>query len=216
MNFIIFTNLEDTPIDEYIFDCIPENVLCISAVNAISYGKKVIPAPYGIQRSMHPHDDRQKILLDFMGISHQPNNLLYVNHNDKSNIERLGIKEFFREKDWAVVDESRQSYSEFLEKILDSKFVVCPIGNAIDCHRNWEVLYMRRVPVMKKHPYLQKLFENYPVLFVDKYSELSENLLIENDNLFLRIQEMDLSKLTLTNFFTNIINEYSNLNELSK
>ena len=29
MNFIIFTNLEDTPIDEYVFGYIPDNVLCI-------------------------------------------------------------------------------------------------------------------------------------------------------------------------------------------
>ena len=46
MRFIIFTNLEDTPTDEYIFDAIPDNVLCISAVNAIAHGGKVVPAPY--------------------------------------------------------------------------------------------------------------------------------------------------------------------------
>ena len=44
MKFIIFTNLEDTPIDDQIR--VPDNVLCISAVNAIAYGDKVIPAPY--------------------------------------------------------------------------------------------------------------------------------------------------------------------------
>ena len=43
MRFIIFTNLEDTPTDEYIFDAIPDNVLCISAVNAIAHGGKVVP-----------------------------------------------------------------------------------------------------------------------------------------------------------------------------
>lgn len=216
MNFIIFTNLEDTPIDKYIFDCIPKNVLCISAVNAISHGGKVIPAPYGIQRAMSPYDNRHEILLEFIKkTSTEPTNLLYVNHNENSNVDRLGIKDFFRDKKWAKVDESRQSYSEFLSKILNSKFVTCPIGNAIDCHRNWEVLYLRRVPVMKKHPYLEKLFENYPVLFVDKYTEISEKLLSNNEDLFLRSQEIDLSGLTLSNFFTNIINKYSILNEVS-
>ena len=58
MRFIIFTNLEDTPTDEYIFDAIPENVLCISAVNAIAHGGKVVPAPYGVQRRMNESDDR--------------------------------------------------------------------------------------------------------------------------------------------------------------
>ncbi len=58
MRFIIFTNLEDTPIDEHIFESIPDNVLCISAVNAIANGGKVIPAPYGLQRAMSQNDSR--------------------------------------------------------------------------------------------------------------------------------------------------------------
>ena len=41
MKFIIFTNLEDTPTDQYIFASIPENVLCVSAVNALVHGGKV-------------------------------------------------------------------------------------------------------------------------------------------------------------------------------
>ena len=66
MNFIIFTNLEDTPIDEYVFDAIPDNVLCISAANAIAYGEKVIPAPYGLQRAMNPGDNRISDIKSYM------------------------------------------------------------------------------------------------------------------------------------------------------
>ena len=40
MKFIIFTNLEDTPIDDFILNKIPENVACISAVNAITHNDK--------------------------------------------------------------------------------------------------------------------------------------------------------------------------------
>ena len=97
----------------------------------------------------------------------KPRNLLYVSHNESSNVKRMGIKSLFYDKDWAEVNEQRVPYHKFLSNLSNSKFMICPIGNAIDCHRNWEVLYMRRVPVMTRHPYLQKLFENYPVLFVD-------------------------------------------------
>jgi hypothetical protein len=83
--------------------------------------------------------------------------------------------------------------------------MICPRGNAIDCHRNWEVIYMRRVPIMKKHPYLQELYKDYPVLFVDDYSEVTEQLLIDNDNLFQEAQELDLSSLDLNNFFNKVV-----------
>ena len=42
MNFIIFTNLEDVPIDDKIHDLIPKNVLAISAINAVSMAAKYI------------------------------------------------------------------------------------------------------------------------------------------------------------------------------
>ena len=60
---------------------------------------------------------------------------------------------------------------------------------------------MRRVPVMKRTPYLEHLFKDYPVLFVDDYSQVTEELLTENNQLFIDAQRMDLSKLDIYNFF---------------
>ena len=206
MKFIIFTNLEDTPIDDFILNKIPENVACISAVNAITHNDKVIPAPYGVQRRMNPSDDRIEQLTQYMEhVPSKPRNLLYVSHNESSNVKRMGIKSLFYDKDWAEVNEQRVPYNIFLYNLSGSKFMICPVGNAIDCHRNWEVLYMRRVPIMTRDPYLEKLFENYPVLFVDKYSDITEDLLLANDHLFQKAQTMDLSGLTLPTFFDRIV-----------
>jgi hypothetical protein len=206
VKFIIFTNLEDTPIDDYIFDLIPENVLCISAVNAVSLGGKVIPAPYGIQRRMSPSDNRIEDLSSYMrNLPINPPGLLYVSHNEGSHEERLGIKDMFRDKSWSEVHDQRVTYSVFLYNLSQSKFMICPRGNAIDCHRNWEVLYMRRVPIMKKHPYLQELFKNYPVLFVEDFVEVTEKLLIDNDHLFQEAQQMDLNSLNLNNFYNTTV-----------
>ena len=205
MKFIIFTNLEDTPIDDQIR--VPDNVLCISAVNAIAHGDKVIPAPYGVQRRMTPDDDRIEQLTEWMEFDNKdnPDNLLYVSHNESSNARRLGIKNLFYDKDWAEVNEQRVGYHTFLSNLSNSKFMICPIGNAIDCHRNWEVLYMRRVPVMVRDPYLEELYKDYPVLFVDNYKDVTKELLIKNDHLFQKAQTMNLSGLTLPTFFDRIV-----------
>ena len=212
MKFIIFTNLEDTPIDDFIIDQIPSNVVCISAINAITHGDKIIPAPYGVQRRMTPDDDRIEQLTEWMKYDSitNPTTLLYVSHNDANGKERAGIKSLFYDKDWAEVNEQRVPYHKFLSNLSNSKFMICPIGNAIDCHRNWEVLYMRRVPVMRRHPYLVELYKDYPVLFVDKYSDVTEELLLANNHLFEQAQTMDLSNLTLPKFFDNIVDRYVN------
>ena len=207
MKFIIFTNLEDTPTDQYIFSSIPENVLCVSAVNALAHGGKVIPAPYGVQRKMSRLDTRIDQLKNAMGKNLDPPLQFYINHNDDSHPERVGLKDLFR--NWATVEDQRVDYTNFLLNLARHKFVLCPRGNAIDCHRNWEFLYMKRVPVMKRDSYLEELFKNYPVLFVDKYSDITKDLLLENEHLFEQAQKMDLTRLTLRGFFDNIINEYA-------
>ena len=207
MKFIIFTNLEDTPTDQYIFSSIPENVLCVSAVNALAHGGKVIPAPYGVQRKMSRLDTRIDQFKNAMGKNLDPPLQFYINHNDDSHPERVGLKDLFR--NWATVEDQRVDYTNFLLNLARHKFVLCPRGNAIDCHRNWEVLYMKRVPVMKRDSYLEELFKNYPVLFVDKYSDITKDLLLENEHLFEQAQKMDLTRLTLRGFFDNIINEYA-------
>mgnify|MGYP003114920988 CR=1 FL=1 len=176
----------------------------IYAANALSHGGKVVPAPYGVQRKMHPRDNRSELLLQSM-VGKRADKLLYVSHKEDSHPERIGTRQMFMDKLWTKVDTTRVEYTEFLENLSNHKFMLCPRGNAIDCHRNWEVLYMRRVPVMKRHPYLEELFKDYPVLFVDDYSEVTEDLLKANENLYQRAQEMDLSQLYLPNWFENCV-----------
>jgi len=205
MRFIIFTNLEDTPIDEAIHNLIPDNVLLISAVNAISNGGKVVPAPYGLQRSMHPGDDRYKVISEMMQQSPEKEHLCYVSFNESSHPERKGLKQLF--SSFSKVDYDRVSYNTFLDTLQKSKFAICPRGNAIDCHRNWESIYLRTVPIMKKNDYLETLFKDYPVLFVNEWSDVTEELLTVNDHLVEKLKNLPLHNLDLDWFYFNIVKE---------
>ena len=202
MKFIIFTNLEDTPIDDFIYESIPKNVVRIVAANAITFGNKVIPAPYGVQRRMNPNDDRIEILKHYMEKGFPRTfRLLYVGINENSHEERKGLNNLFITNPWATVETGRVDFETYLDHMRRCKFVLCPRGNAIDCHRNWETIYMRRVPVMKRTPLLEEMYKDYQVLFVDDYTEITEQLLLDNNQMFIDAQTQDLSKLDLNNFF---------------
>jgi hypothetical protein len=156
---------------------------------------------------MTPNDDRIENLKDYMNLPNPSEfKLLYVSHNENSHKDRIGTKKLFTNHNWAIVDNIRVEYRDFLFNLRQSKFMLCPRGNAIDCHRNWEVIYMKRVPVMKRHPYLEVLFEDYPILFVDDYSEITEELLVANEYLFEKAQKLDISTLSLSYFFNKIKN----------
>ena len=83
--------------------------------------------------------------------------------------------------------------------------MISPIGNAIDCHRSWEILYLKRVPVMKRHAYFEKLFKGFPVLFVDNYDEITEEFLIKNEYLYQQALNLDIQELNLNYLFNLIV-----------
>ena len=69
------------------------------------------------------------------------------------------------------------------------------------------VIYKGNVNLLIFWPLFKKLDT---VLFVDKYSDITEELLLANDDLFQQAQTMDLSDLTLPKFFDNIVDRYVN------
>ena len=209
MNFIIFTGFEDTPIDDFIFDKIPNNVLSIFAANAISFGGKVHPIPYGLKRAMGPHDTKKnEIMLNLIDVEVSPEKLLYLNHTVSNNFSARGdIHDVFKNYDWATVTLGGLDYETYLMELKNHKFMISPIGNAIDCdcHRNWELFYMKRVPIVKRCEYLEFIFKGYPVLFVDDFSEVTEELLLSSDHLYKKALDMDYKKLDLSVLFDSYI-----------
>jgi len=208
--FIIFCSNEDTPITEDIHSHIPPNVLAIYAANAVGYGGKVHPIPYGLQRKLYPVDVRLDEMYIALKSDPKPTKLLYINHAEHTNIsERGNIRDMFADKSFATVS-PRVDYPEYCRMIQAHKFMICPEGNAVDCHRNWEVLLLKRVPIMKKNNYLQECYKNYPILWVDDYADVNKTLLAENDDLFIKSRNLDINMLDLYSLFNRAVNRAKN------
>lgn len=201
--FIIFTALEDTPLDEHIFDKIPKNVLAIYAANGVIFGGKVHPYPHGLERSMYEGYTNQDILKEMMDSYVEPEKLLFVAHRTDTG-NRASIGALFQDKAWATV--THLPYRQYLAKMQNHKFVLCPSGNGIESARNWETLYMRRVPVFKDHPYLREMFKDFPCLFVQEFEDVTEELLRDNEYLFDQAQVMSEKKLDLDYWFNKCTN----------
>lgn len=193
-DFVIYTAFEDTPLDDYIWEKIPENVLTIHAANGVVFGGKVHPFPHGIERKMYEGYDHHQILQEMILNDTKATKQLFVAHRNDTGA-RSTLKEFFKDKEWATV--ASLPYEQYLHAIKDHKFVLCPSGNGIGSSRNWETLYMRRVPVFEDHPYKRELFKDFPALFVKDYSEVTEELLKENEHLYQQALNIDMWTLDL-------------------
>ena len=208
--FIIFCSNEDTPITEDIHPHIPQNILGIYAANAIGYGGKVHPFPYGLQRKLYPCDVRLDEMQTAILSDPKPSKLLYINHAEHTNLsERGNIREMFTNKSFATIS-PRVDYPEYCRQIQAHKFMICPEGNAVDCHRNWEVLLLKRVPIMKRNSYLEECYKDYPILWVDDYADVNKTLLAENDDLFVKSRNLDVNMLDLYCLFNRAVNRAKN------
>ena len=208
--FIIFCSNEDTAITDDIHSHIPPNVLAIYAANAVGFGGKLHPLPYGLQRKLYPVDVRLDEMYIALKSDPKPTKLLYINHAEHTNLsERGNIREMFANKSFATIS-PRVDYPEYCRQIQAHKFMICPEGNAVDCHRNWEVLLLKRVPIMKKNPYLQECYKDYPILWVDDYADVNKTLLAENDDLFVKSRNLDINMLDLYSIFNRAVNRAKN------
>lgn len=90
--------------------------------------------------------------------------------------ERQKVYDLFSEKEWVENDKESIPREKFLEKIYSSKFVICPRGNGIDTHRLWETLYLQSIPIVKNCNAMS-WFKELPILFVNDWSEVTEEYL---------------------------------------
>lgn len=144
-----------------------------------SYSKKdnVIPIPIGFENTRWEQHFGPKTqwLNEILSEDTAPVNPIYFNCQEATNkTERQNCRIICSKFDFVNMDSPNLSYKEYLRAIKLHKFTLSPEGNGLDCHRTWEVLAMQRVPILKKAGALERLYKDLPVLFVDKWEDLSD------------------------------------------
>jgi hypothetical protein len=78
---------------------------------------------------------------------------------------------------------TRRSLKAIYTMIASSKFVLSPSGKGLDCYRTYESLYLGAYVVVLSGS-LDEMYDNLPVLIVDSWHEVTENLLNETYHRF--------------------------------
>jgi hypothetical protein len=189
---ILITGNSDYPIDESRFHLKPNNVKKWYAQNAIVNDECLIPLPIGLENkleSVRPghgigYYDRvlEKEQLLSRSITKQPIKKYYSNFNIETNYSyRSKIKHICVDSSHIDWEESNLSLTEFFDKILEYEAIICPIGNGIDTHRLWEVLYSNRIPITIKVGdfKIYELYEKLPIIILDNENQLYDEELLD-------------------------------------
>ena len=93
---------------------------------------------------------------------------------------RAPLLERLKQLPWVHVGESvltREGRRAYLTEVRNHDFCFCPRGNGIDTHRLWETLYVGGIPIVERHIALAE-FEDLPICWVDRFEEVSEEMLV--------------------------------------
>ena len=97
------------------------------------------------------------------------------------------------------ITNSSLSHTEYFEQLPQTKFVISPEGNGIDCHRHYEALIAGCIPIIEYNPLIQEKYKGCPILYTKDYSEITEEYLLEKYNEMLDIK-YDFNNLFLSSY----------------
>ncbi len=156
--------------------------------------QKLHAIPLGLANYHWPHGKFEHVLGLQKKAQHFRTGIkTYINFRLHTNSkERTPIWNHFKNQSFSLVKINRP-HRQYLQDMTDCSFVVSPPGAGLDCHRNWEALYLNCIPIIQ-HSSLDTLFEDLPVVLVDDWQQITEEFL-SNEIEKIKNKKYNLSKL---------------------
>ena len=154
------------------------------AQNSYCKNQSVIPIPIGFENKKWEKTLglKTKYIETVSKLKIAPTETVYFNCNLSTNLkERNDCLNFSLKSNYVNIEPTNLAYTDYFKKIKQHKFVLSPRGNGLDCHRTWEILKLKRIPVLKREGQFDRLYINMPVLLVDNWDDLNK---INLDKLF--------------------------------
>jgi hypothetical protein len=222
---LLITGNADYGITDDIVNQAPKNIKTWYAENALSNHHILKPMPLGMEnkeyseRSGHGVGYQQRVqekedIINNL-TNQSPDRNLYANFNVGTNPEyRSVVKNVCLQSsdiDWQECD---LSLKDFFETITLYKMVVCPIGNGVDTHRLWEVLYCNRIPVTVKvgNFKIYELYEKLPIIILPSLDHLLDTKYVLQQYEEIKNKKYDMSILNSDFWRKSIIQDAKNIN----
>jgi len=212
---ILITGNSDYSITDELVNIAPKNIKRWYCQNALSNNSIIYPIPIGMENKKECDrpghgvgytlrvTEKENIISNLEEIT--SSKFIYANFKiDTNRAYRANIKNYILNIDHIDWQEPSLSLKEFFEKIQQYKMVLCPIGNGIDTHRLWEVLYCNRIPItIKIGDYkIYKLYEQLPIIILNHIDELKDyDLLNIKYNEAIKLS----NKMLLNSYWQNLI-----------
>jgi hypothetical protein len=147
----------------------------------IEHGK-LTPIPIGIANNKWPHGD-EALLNKVISLNLSKCDRIYCNFDPNTNPIRKDIRKIVESNQLVDIEYKKLCQEEYWMKLASYKYVISPPGNSVDCHRIWESLYLKTIPICLKsvelksfHIYNIDSFSNIDIFNLNTKKYLDTNL----------------------------------------
>ena len=181
------TNFDNEKID-FVLNLFP-NIEFWYTQNLLVEHPRVKPIPIGIANPKWSHGNQDRFIeIQSKKINKFQN--VYVNFNISTNprarqecLDKIGFPYNLQlEKNYPDAS-SLKDHNNFVEstqeryltEIASSYFTLSPIGNGIDCHKTWEAIYMKSIPIVTRWHGVEEFKKlGIPILIIDDWSDFKD------------------------------------------
>ena len=183
---ILIHNGDKIPTKSF-FETLVSNGLNVFSVNVSVNNYGVTPLPIGLENrhlrkngiGLHfniPQDGTFKVN---SGTGRKTD--LFASFNVSTNMnERSKAKSELIKHGYSFI-EPNLTTERYQNCLKNSRFVISPPGNGIDCHRTWEAIYLGAVPIVLRTCLNEELINMFPIVAVSEWSEFLETSEIERE-----------------------------------
>jgi hypothetical protein len=186
---------------------IPENVIKWYSANVNTTHPKVEAIPTGLANEWwSPEIHKRDQMIVKWNEPRIYKNLVYMDHNLVQNpIDRKRAYEVLGDKPWVTAQREGLNFPKFLDNVYNHKFVICPQGNGMGTHREWETLYMGSIPIMKRDLNNRFYEGKLPFILVNDWDDITEEFLNKEYEI-IKASQWQEEMLTFTYWKNKILN----------
>jgi hypothetical protein len=154
IKYTLYLHNSDHELTESLFKKLQHDKLNkIYAQNITFYHEKIFLLPIGIANSMFSHGNLDTVYSVLKkSYKQKKTKNIYININPSTYYYRkILLDKIISSKAFQIA--SSKPYEKYLEDLSEHYFCLCVRGNGIQCHREWESLYMSTIPVIVRNEY---------------------------------------------------------------
>jgi hypothetical protein len=164
LKLIVFHNSDNNVHYESILSFLEKNPkVYVWAQNSRRWHPRIRPLPIGEENRMWRGGNASYEPPNMVSRSEQRDIDILVPHwSNTHSIRPLWLKQALERRDVTVLPKLNKE--DYLERVTESRAIVCPPGNGVDTHRCWDALTKGAWAIVEENTHTRTLLEQYPSL----------------------------------------------------